>query len=1207
MKVTVCFGKTGIVVPCKDGQIRVRDLTHQALQRYLRTKEKDPSYWVNIHHLEYTDGGILDPDDILADVVEDKDKLIAVYEEQDLLPKYEDSNGSLTDGNSPDAFESDVAAQLAAFQPMGGEIEVTPSALKLGTPLLVRRSSDPSLGPPVDLRAGALPANNHVLKTSVSGSTHSSSEDWNLVAHSEVLTSQKTKFVFSGVTRMVEISGEGGPLGIHVVPYFSSLSGRILGLFIRGIEENSRSKRDGLFLENECIVKINDIELADKTFAQAQDIFRQAMKSQNIILEVVPPYNREQYEKSVIASLYSSDNTEHVSKAKAPPPIHPKPMTKGVDLSTVNNLEACVRTVLHPAKSPNLPKVCRKPSSPSLSPLMGFGSKKNSKRIRIDLKKGPEGLGFTVVTRDSSVHGPGPIFVKNILPRGAAIKDGRLQSGDRILEVNGSDITGRTQEELVAMLRSTKQGEIVSLIIARQEETFLPRELKGEPYCAILSLETTEQLTFEIPLNDSGSAGLGVSLKGNKARETGADLGIFIKSIIHGGAAYKDGRLRINDQLIAVNGESLLGKSNHEAMETLRRSMSMEGNIRGMIQLVVLRRLDRQTEVERTEPVVFPKLEFEGNINFAAFPRRNDAAVQCFVAHCPEEQLKEFRTSESGMTGNEVPPPLPPHPSDELLTDYNHSSVADSAAYLPDQHINFRSLTLAKQKESINLKASKSMDLVADESKVSLLTGQKLEPPGKDIGPTLGLKKSSSLESLQTAVAEVKKNELPFYRPRPHMVRGRGCNESFRAAIDKSYDGPEDMAEDGLSDKSSLSGQEAQNSELAHHVNSDLEDPEGKAKKHKKAKEKLKIKEKNKKANLKNKSKIKEKNKKEENEDPDRKTKKKSLGAMLRFGKKKEDKGAKGDQKGNSKHGALKEEDLEKMKEERERIDAKHQELRQKQSRGLLEYSTGPVGPPPDIDDDETDPNYARVNHFREIYPSASAFRPSSPLAAEAFRCDNPPIDRDHLEGLYARVNKPPHQHAPVESDRPAGGTADRIQKLRKEYHQARREGLPFYDEEEGKGRASDYDQHWVSGKGPDGTSHHLQFEGIERQYASLPRHGPVEPMEYLTGLRVTYKERDFPYYQGGQPAVHPSKGSYIHPPDGPRAAEIRYPQYYPPQPVAQHKGPLRQDVPPSPPQGHRVLPYHEMGRTGYHQTSADQNQYRHQDPRQKDPMTAAV
>ena len=48
-----------------------------------------------------------------------------------------------------------------------------------------------------------------------------------------------------------------------------------------------------------------------------------------------------------------------------------------------------------------------------------------------------------------------------------------------------------------------------------------------------------EQLMFEVPLNDTGSAGLGISLKGNKSRETGEDLGIFIKSIIHGGAAYK--------------------------------------------------------------------------------------------------------------------------------------------------------------------------------------------------------------------------------------------------------------------------------------------------------------------------------------------------------------------------------------------------------------------------------------------------------------------------------------------------------------------------------------------------------------------------------------------------------------------------------------------------------------------------------------------
>ncbi|XP_014104930.1 PREDICTED: partitioning defective 3 homolog B isoform X3 [Pseudopodoces humilis] len=1052
MKVTVCFGRTGIVVPCKDGQLRVRDLTQQALQRYRKAQEKDPASWVNIHHLEYTDGGILDPDDVLADVVEDKDKLIAIYDEQEAPRKTDGTNGNLKDRNSPDSFETEVATQLAAFQPIG-EIEVTPSALKLGTPLLVRRSSDPALGAPDDFPSASHPSD-YGLKHVVAGASQASFQDgeMNLTGPTEQLLAQRARLPSSEMTKTVEISGEGGPLGIHVVPFFSSLSGRMLGLFIRGIEENSRSRRDGLFHENECIVKINHVDLTDKTFAQSQDIFRQAMKFQSVILEVLPPYNREQYEKSAIAPLCILNNEEGVTKTKIPPPLHPKPAVKTINISGAS-LESGVQGTLQQAKSPNLPRLGRKPSSPSLSPLMGFGNKRNTKKIKIDLKKGPEGLGFTVVTRDSSVHGPGPIFVKNILPKGAAVKDGRLQSGDRILEVNGRDITGRTQEELVAMLRSTKQGETVCLIVARQEEAFLPRELKGEPNCSIFSPETTEQLTFEIPLNDSGSAGLGVSLKGNKSRETGADLGIFIKSVIHGGAAFKDGRLRVNDQLVAVNGESLLGKSNHEAMETLRRSMSMEGNIRGRIQLVVLRRLEVHTE-ERSDQGVFQKSAFDGSHNFAAASRRNDTILQQFVTCSPQEGIKEFPVSDRGSGENETPPPLPPHPSEDLLNeDYNHSPIINSAVHLTDQHINFTSLTPAKQSESINLKASKSMDLVADESKVGLLAGHKSDSSGKDFGPTLGLKKSSSLESLQTAVAEVRKNELPFHRPRPHVVRGRGCNESFRAAIDKSYDGPEDGEEDGGSDKSSHCGQEAQNVESAPSGNPEIEDAEIKAKKDKKTREKEK---------KKGKSKIKEKKKKEENEDPEKK-KKKGFGVMLRFGKKKEDKSGKADQKGTPKQDVLKEEELEKMKDERERIGAKHLELRQKQLRGLSDYSTGPGGP--DIDDDEVDPNYARVNHFREAYPPASIYRPSSPAVGETFvylrDSSSAPMEREHLEGLYAKINKQHYPQTSGDSGCTGGGNADRIQRLRKEYHQARREGLPFYEDDEGRMQLSDYDQRW--------------------------------------------------------------------------------------------------------------------------------------------------
>ena len=67
---------------------------------------------------------------------------------------------------------------------------------------------------------------------------------------------------------------------------------------------------------------------------------------------------------------------------------------------------------------------------------------------------------------------------------------------------------------------------------------------------------------------------------------------VFLYYPPHANAAnlsQQDGRLSVNDQMIAVNGESLLGRSNHAAMETLRHSMSLEGNARGTIQLVVLR------------------------------------------------------------------------------------------------------------------------------------------------------------------------------------------------------------------------------------------------------------------------------------------------------------------------------------------------------------------------------------------------------------------------------------------------------------------------------------------------------------------------------------------------------------------------------------------------------------------------------------------
>lgn len=119
-------------------------------------------------------------------------------------------------------------------------------------------------------------------------------------------------------------------------------------------------------------------------------------------------------------------------------------------------------------------------------------------------------------------------------------------------------------------------------------------------------------LTLHIPVHDTEKAGLGVSVKGktgtnpnssmnttastnnSAAAKNDGDLGIFVKSVLNGGAASRDGRLKMNDQLLSVNGTSLLGQSNADAMEALRKAMyETGGNYPGVITLTIARKMGR--------------------------------------------------------------------------------------------------------------------------------------------------------------------------------------------------------------------------------------------------------------------------------------------------------------------------------------------------------------------------------------------------------------------------------------------------------------------------------------------------------------------------------------------------------------------------------------------------------------------------------------
>ncbi|XP_076732645.1 par-3 family cell polarity regulator alpha, b isoform X2 [Maylandia zebra] len=1301
MKVTVCFGRTRVVVPCGDGNIKVHTLIQQAVMRYKKAIAKDASYWLQVHRLEHGDGGILDLDDVLCDVADDKDRLIAIYDEQEPHHGGDGTSASSTGTQSPDLFAADLSAGsgASAFQPYqaASEIEVTPSALRTNMPLHVRRSSDPALmtinGPFSGGESRVQPDETPSRKNPTRWSTtagflkarHSSGtnslerkgkgmdtyrslpRDAGTWANQREFQRETARSSLSAnhpmvdrwlerqeqeeaareeengriepvgradsidhtavrsledIVKLVEVSNDGGPLGIHVVP-FSGRDRRTLGLLVKRLERGGKAEQQGLFQENDCIVRINNGDLRNIRFEQAQNMFRQAMRSPVIMFHVVPSSMKAHYEQLSHAErnpVYASgrfspdslsgstvsgiDHTpQRMSRHGSQTHPHSQPYPHVLSEPTDG-----YPPLLHPAVSAAKP-----PTGHAHSPQKGMNStpaggytKKVGRRLSIQLKKGPEGLGFSITSRDVPIGGSAPIYVKNILPRGAAIQDGRLKAGDRLLEVNGVDLNGRTQEEVVSLLRATPMGGAVGLLVLRQEDSFLPREVNAEPQMQIPRdlhpqqpvtagkhhwlIEKTEEdelvltpdgtrefLTFEIPLSDSGSAGLGVSVKGNRSKENHADLGIFVKSIINGGAACKDGRLRVNDQLIAVNGESLLGKTNQDAMETLRKSMSTEGNKRGMIQLIVARRVAKRNEETPGSPLGPQQIlntsldDHERRISHSLYggleglddnlmPRQG--MLPRTIGNYQLSPTVNMPQDDTVIIEDDRPPLLPPHLSDQSsssshddvgfaadvtppwtkeLPNQNHSSAAPDENH-PDgafQREGFGRQSMsekrtkqfgdASQLEIIKTRKSKSMDLGSST---------------KDVGPSLGLKKSSSLESLQTAVAEVTLNgDVPFHRPRPRIIRGRGCNESFRAAIDKSYDRPAATEEDdeGMetleedTEESSRSGRDSVSTVADQTPLSITEKPLVNGTNRTKE-EKKKDKDKG------GKEKKKPEGGKEKDKGKPKKGMLKGLGDMFRFGKHRKDErlGEKIDRKGSSKwrpeETQVSDEETMKMRMEQERIQAKTRELRERQARErdyaeILDISRSPER------SSEEDHQYAGINQLNSSMDSGHS-RPHSP------RDEHPHIhpQHQHSDTLYTQVSKARNERPPsADSNRLTPSNHDRIQRLRQEFQQA--QNVP--DDPDDRRRTYSFEQPWsnTSSNGPGGYSqpgrHSVSvevqmqrqrqeerdsFTQAQRQYSSLPR----QPRKNPSTISQDSWDKAYPPGEGFQTAKdNPRYSSY--------------------------------------------------------------------------------
>uniref|UniRef100_A0A0A9YHT4 Multiple PDZ domain protein n=1 Tax=Lygus hesperus TaxID=30085 RepID=A0A0A9YHT4_LYGHE len=273
----------------------------------------------------------------------------------------------------------------------------------------------------------------------------------------------------------------------------------------------------------------------------------------------------------------------------------------------------------------------------------------------IDLINDGSGLGFGIIGGAALALSSRPYFLG-----GVADRDGRLQSGDHILQIGDVNLRGMGSEQVAAVLRQS--GSHVRLVVARPVEPtspdyqalgshapIVPTKILGDPeeldrhliqngYPQVTYNTTTPSLDYDsqyifhqdsdlellerdprlvvdivpvtpalplplltmdmLPLDTElpemerftvelkkDIHGLGITIAGYVCEKEELS-GIFVKSISTGSAADLCKKIQVNDRIVEVDGQSLQGYTNHDAVEVLRSTgglvrLSLERYLRG--------------------------------------------------------------------------------------------------------------------------------------------------------------------------------------------------------------------------------------------------------------------------------------------------------------------------------------------------------------------------------------------------------------------------------------------------------------------------------------------------------------------------------------------------------------------------------------------------------------------------------------------------
>ncbi|XP_065558725.1 multiple PDZ domain protein-like isoform X2 [Artemia franciscana] len=490
---------------------------------------------------------------------------------------------------------------------------------------------------------------------------------------SEVVDHELTKFQVSSAALETALPGQeiheielqkpdGQSLGFSVVGLRSEQRGE-LGIFVQEIQHGGIAGRDGRLQEGDKIIAIDGHELDSSiSHQQAISILQKAKGRIQLIVARGPETPTESFHSPQI-EVEDIPGVEEQKDILNRHSLSVEVKTSSATFESTGSLQGssslsselvanASETVRQPVSGVvGAPLTDRSPSALSNNSKTGSDMVLQTEWAQvevIDLVNDGSGLGFGIVGGRST-----GVVVKTVLPGGVADRDGRLQSGDHVLQIGDVSLRGLGSEQVASVLRQA--GSHVRLIVARPAEPLSPTLPGINPRAPIVPtrmLNNAEELerhlaslqavavdpvlngyeadnisypgtestdaaledlilpsqynerdrfifgsssniqnekmdSFsddvkpEVPLSivpevdsfvvrlQKDSQGLGITIAGYVCEKESLS-GIFVKSINPGSAADRSQQIQVNDQIVEVDGRSLEGCSNHQAVEILR-------------------------------------------------------------------------------------------------------------------------------------------------------------------------------------------------------------------------------------------------------------------------------------------------------------------------------------------------------------------------------------------------------------------------------------------------------------------------------------------------------------------------------------------------------------------------------------------------------------------------------------------------------------